>query len=85
MRRKQEDPSIHMQEAQESRNRADRGIAAEFTEICSRNSSMTDLAKIGASEDGTTNPVRIGSKRDCITDPAEISGRGVLYDRPCGD
>ena len=59
------------------------GFAAEFTEICSRNSSMTDLAKIGTSEDSTMNPARIS--RDRITDPAEISGRGVSYDRPHGD
>ena len=50
-------------------------FAAEFSKICSRNGSMTDLTKIGMSKDGTTNPTEISSRRDHIADSAEIGGK----------
>ncbi|SOV05113.1 uncharacterized protein UDID_17840 [Ustilago sp. UG-2017a] len=49
------------------------GVAAEFTEICSRIGSMTDLSEIGTSKGGITDPARICSRHDCVADPVEIS------------
>ena len=83
MRRKQEDPSIYMKGAQESGRLWD--LQQSSLRSVVENGSMTDLATIGTSEDGTMNPTRIGSKRDHITDSAEISGRGLSYDSSRGD
>ncbi|SOV08891.1 uncharacterized protein UDID_17769 [Ustilago sp. UG-2017a] len=51
------------------------GFAAEFTEICHRISSMTDLTEIGMNEGGTTNSARIHGSYDRVTDSVEISGK----------
>ncbi|SOV06952.1 uncharacterized protein UDID_17976 [Ustilago sp. UG-2017a] len=51
------------------------GFAAEFMEICSRNSSMTDPIEICTNKDNIMNPAEISSRMDHMADSMEISGK----------
>ena len=51
------------------------GFVAEFTEICHRISSITELTEISMNKGGTTKSARIHGSYDCMMDSAEISGK----------
>ena len=53
------------------------GPAAEFSEICGKNGSMTDLIEICTSEADITNPAGISSKHDRMVVSAETSGKDI--------